>query len=125
MKLMVFFFFGQDKGGVSLESQDDGRTHFVEPLPGRVPSESHKIRKTSTDKQQENNFFDESKLEVLQLPKVSPVPTFTKKRNSDQGDLKTESKKGKTPGQYKLTSYGANGSYPQFIYDPIHISFHR
>ncbi|XP_068755568.1 arginyl-tRNA--protein transferase 1-like isoform X2 [Montipora capricornis] len=88
----------QDKGGVSLESQDDGRTHFVEPLPGRVPSESHKIRKTSTDKQQqENNFFDESKLEVLQLPKVSPVPTFSKKRNSDQGDLKTESKKGKTP----------------------------
>lgn len=32
----------QDKGGVSLESQDDGRTHFVEPLPGDLKTESKK-----------------------------------------------------------------------------------
>lgn len=60
----------------------------MEPSPGKLPSftlhESHFAGKNSSGKRQ--------------FPKESPSPSFSGERTSNPVELKTGSKKGKTPG---------------------------
>ena len=81
-----------DKETVPSESLDSTMEHFVEPSPGRLPSFTLS----------KSHFAGKNNSGERQLPKESPLPSFSGERTSNPVEVKTGSKKGKTPGTVSL-----------------------